>query len=114
MVCVSLAGEVDVATAPDVNRLMTTFDKVYMAVHVDLSDVTFLDTSGLQPLIEAARRRAAPGLPPLLIDGASRVVRRLLDAVQVGGDPVLDVAAWDDFDRAAASMPLPVRPSVGD
>jgi ABC-type transporter Mla MlaB component len=103
---VCLAGEIDLAAAGDVAQLMDSLDSFSGEIHIDLSQVAFLDTSGLQPLIEATRRRQSQGLPPVSIDAATRPVKRLLEVAAVGGDPVLDVAAWDQFNETARGKPL--------
>ncbi|HEX4019117.1 MAG TPA: STAS domain-containing protein [Frankiaceae bacterium] len=104
---VCLTGEIDAAAAADVAQLMDSLDKVQGEIHVDLSQVTFLDTSGLQPLIDATRRRQTQALSPVRIERASRPVRRLLDVAGVGGNPVLDARAWDRLHVALVAQPLP-------
>jgi anti-sigma B factor antagonist len=104
---VRLTGEIDIVAAADVARLMDSLEAVDGEIHVDLSQVSFMDSSGLQLLIDVARRRQRQAQPPVLIDRASRPVRRLLNVTGVGGDPTLDVDAWDQFNAAAQSEPLP-------
>jgi anti-anti-sigma factor len=90
-----LGGEIDLVAAPELRRLLAKLDPLPITIHVDLSDVTFLDISGVQPLVEAAIRRRQRRFPPVLIGECSRAARRLLDIVQLGGKPHLSVAAWD-------------------
>jgi anti-sigma B factor antagonist len=99
---VTVAGEIDMAAAEDLSRLLASLDRVNTAIRVDLTQVTFLDTYGAEPLIEASRRRAALGLRPLLLAGTSRQVRRLLKAAGIGGGRTIDVPAWDRFNAQAS------------
>jgi anti-anti-sigma factor len=103
---VALSGEIDVVAGADVAQLMASLDRFSGEIHLDLSQVAFLDSSGLQPLVEATRRRQSQGLPPVLIDAAARPVKRLLEVAALGGDPVLDVAAWDQLNETARGKPL--------
>ena len=92
---VRLVGDIDLLAAHDVARLLESLDPLTVPIHVDLESVTFIDSSGLQPLIDATRRRRDQEMPPLLIGTCSRPARRLLNCTNLHGDPLLDVAAWD-------------------
>jgi anti-anti-sigma factor len=93
---VRVTGEIDLAAVADFTRLMESLDLLaYMSVEVDLSEVTFLDSSGVNPLVEASRRRQLAQLPPILIGVCSPAARHLLDVAELDGRPYLDVAAWD-------------------
>ncbi len=59
---VTVAGEVDVSTAPTLRARLDGLAPGRRTV-VDLSDVTFIDSTGLGVLV-AARRRAQQGAPP--------------------------------------------------
>jgi anti-anti-sigma factor len=99
-----LGGEIDLVAAPELRRLLAKLDPFPITIHVNLADVTFLDLSGVQPLVEATLRRRQRRLPPVLIGECSRAARRLLDVVQLGGNPHLSVAAWD---RLATAFLVP-------
>ncbi len=94
---IELAGEIDLVAVPDLLRTLSSVDGLPITLHIELINVTFLDLSGVEPLVEAARRRTVQELPPLLIGGCSTPVRRLLDAAGLDGNPFLDLAAWDHF-----------------
>jgi anti-sigma B factor antagonist len=53
---VRAAGEVDVSTAPALRDELTSVPESSKQVVVDLSDVTFLDSTGLGVLIAAMKR----------------------------------------------------------
>jgi anti-anti-sigma regulatory factor len=93
---VRIDGEIDIAAVPDLTRLMNSLDLLaYLPVEVDLSGVTFLDTFGVAPLVAAARRRKHDRLPPVLIVERSAAASYFLTVVELGGNPYLDLSAWD-------------------
>src|ERR1700712_1824771 len=80
-----LRGEIDVAAAPELTRTLEGLDGMSaMPLHVAMADVTFLDTAGVWPLVEAARRRRDYDWPPLLIGSISRPAKRLLTVSGLG------------------------------
>lgn len=90
------AGEIDTLTVPRLadalDRLVTGDDPVLVA---DLSEVSFLASSGLAALIQAAHRAADSGRTLRLVV-ANRAVRRPLEIT--GTDQLFDLHT----DRAAA------------
>jgi anti-anti-sigma regulatory factor len=99
---VIFAGQLDLACVPDVTRLMQSLELLQVTVHIDLAMVSFLDSSGVEPLVEATRRRRDLQLPPLLVDRCSQSARLLLDAAGLDGDPYLNIDAWDRLQSAGA------------
>ena len=92
---VAMTGEVDISAAADIAELMRSLDSYVGPVHIDLGQVTFLDTNGLEPLIDAARRRQQLRLPSIRIDCTSPAVRRLVNAAGLDDGIGLDTTAWD-------------------
>ena len=75
-----LSGEIDSYTAPDLaSRLNDTKVEV-----VDLSAVTFIDSSGLRTLIEADRSRQDAG-GRIVLRAPSAPVQRLLEISGLAG-----------------------------
>jgi anti-sigma B factor antagonist len=75
---VTVRGELDAATAPDLAGLChRVHDSGAREVVIDLTDTSFLDSSGLRALIEAHRIFAGDG--NLHLAHASEPVRRLLE-----------------------------------
>ena len=75
-----LSGEIDSYTAPDLaSRLNDTNVEV-----VDLSAVTFIDSSGLRTLIEADRSRQDDG-GRIVLRAPSAAVQRLLEISGLAG-----------------------------
>jgi anti-sigma B factor antagonist len=99
---VTLIGDIDVAAAPDLNRLLESLETFSSPVEIDMSAVTFLDSSGLAPLIAATRRRIET-CPPLYISARSRPVQRLLHAAGMIDGPVLDIRGWDQLATVLAA-----------
>ncbi|MGW4895961.1 STAS domain-containing protein [Kitasatospora sp. NPDC004240] len=81
---VPLAGDLDDWSAPDTGRLLdAVVGSGVVRLVVDLSAVTFVDSSGLNTLLGAARRaRSADGQVHLA--GPAPVVRDLIDLTGVG------------------------------
>jgi anti-sigma B factor antagonist len=74
----SVKGELDAATAPDLAELCHSVHAAGARdVVIDLTDTSFLDSSGLRALIEAHRLFADGG--HLQLVHASEPVRRLLE-----------------------------------
>lgn len=53
---VRASGEVDVSSAPELRAVLMTLPESSVKVVVDLSDVTFLDSTGLGVLVAAMKR----------------------------------------------------------
>jgi anti-anti-sigma factor len=100
---VRLHGELDLAVADCLAELLASVHDVEAPVTVDLADVSFLDTSGIEPLVELARDRHDQLLPPVRIGACSPQARRVLDLTGLRGTPDLDVAAWDELATVATA-----------
>lgn len=75
---VRATGEIDVATAPQIeDRLLALID-AGGAVTLDLNDVTFIDSSGLRALV-TARQKADERSVEFSLAGRSAAVDRLLE-----------------------------------
>ena len=75
---VSLRGEIDAATAPRLgSRLFGLAEEGKRAVVVDLSDVTFMDATGIGVLRNALRHFAARHADMVLVCSAASIVRGL-------------------------------------
>ncbi len=91
-----LSGELDMAIAPELTLTLDDLDRMpAMTLHIDMAHMSFLDTTGVGPLVEAARRRRDHDWPPLLIEGTSRPAKRLLTLAGLGSGPQSDFVEWD-------------------
>lgn len=74
-----LSGEFDLVTAPELARAIKGYDAgSFTDVRLDLSHVTFCDSTALSALIEAQRTVADAG-GTCVVSEASRPIRRLLE-----------------------------------
>jgi anti-sigma B factor antagonist len=84
-----LVGELDMATADDLSRLLRDASTNGDPIVLDFSGVSFMDSSGLRALLQGAGQ--ANGSDPLVILNPSAQVRRVLDISIPGGMPGLEV-----------------------
>jgi anti-anti-sigma factor len=68
-------GEVDLLTAPQLSAALLGCSETHRRLVCDLSEVTFMDSTGLRALIEARRRDPER----FLLGGTSPQVERLLE-----------------------------------
>lgn len=85
---VRATGEIDVATAPQVEAELLSLLGGGSPVTLDLAGVTFIDSSGLRALV-TARQRAEEGAAAFSLAGRSPAVDRLLQVT--GLDSVFEV-----------------------
>lgn len=97
---VTVAGEVDLGTAPRLAEVLAQFTTG--SVMVDLTDVTFLDSSGLNALV-AAHRHIERRHETLTILGADDAVRRLFELTSLDTVLHLDGQRPHSGDGAAAA-----------
>lgn len=74
---VQVSGEVDMLTAPQMNHVLRDACAQAPLVVLDLSAVSFIDSSGLHVLVDAAGRARESGTRMVMI-GASRALESLL------------------------------------
>ena len=91
-VVLELRGELDLATVPIVQREMRQAKGFHDLVVIDLRQVSFMDSAGLQLLLSLQKRMRERGGSLLVVQG-SRQVRRLfeltgiIDQLQLIDDP---------------------------
>ena len=88
-VLVCPVGELDLATAPILERVLETLVADPPAIELDLSGITFVDCAGLR-LIREALHRASPSSTRVRVSGARPTVRRVLEltGLDVASAPV--------------------------
>jgi anti-sigma B factor antagonist len=90
-VVVRLRGELDLATAPELQReLLGILERPVTAVTLDLGELTFLDSSGLGALYRA-RQAADAGRVTLRLQAVPAHVMRVLDVTAMA--PLFDLGA---------------------
>jgi anti-sigma B factor antagonist len=87
---VRLRGELDVGSAPELSACLAALDEV--DVVVDMSGLTFMDSSGISALIEAYKRCSKGGLSFVLRSPSAQVANVLRIT---GVDQVLTVERSD-------------------
>lgn len=75
---VILAGELDLATAPEADRRLREAQAEAPRVVLDLDGLTFIDATGLRVLLDASDRATSSG-GDLLVRRIRAGVRRLLE-----------------------------------
>ena len=78
-------GELDIATAPRLAEAVESqLSQQSQSLVVDLTDTTFLDSSGARTLVAAARRAAAAGVSlEVVCPRANRPVRLVVDLLEL-------------------------------
>jgi anti-sigma B factor antagonist len=74
---VAVAGEVDMQTAPDLQTAIETASSRALEIWVDVSDTTFMDSSGLHALVQSRAHLAEAGRRLVLICPQGPVLRVL-------------------------------------
>lgn len=104
-IVLDVRGELDVATAGQLRRVLRRVERSERPVAVTLSGVSFADSSGLEPLAESALRRARAGRSPLLVDSLSHPVERVLELLGADWTSQVDGTPWRRTPRGAATKP---------
>jgi anti-anti-sigma factor len=86
---ISFAGEIDMATADAMHKALEPWTRAGGPVTVDLSEVTFMDSSGIHALLKAASALCDRGC--IIIHGAHGAVKKVLDLVGLEAGPNIHV-----------------------
>jgi anti-anti-sigma factor len=76
---VTIVGEIDMANAPEVKRAIEASRDGTERVVVDLSEVTFLDSSALNALVHSQRDLAELEIAFRVVSPADQAVRKVFD-----------------------------------
>jgi anti-anti-sigma factor len=82
-------GELDIASAPELSQALRDIDAPANPVVLDFSEVSFMDSSGLRALLEAAESMDGSG--PLVLLHPPSNVRRVLEISLPGGVAGLEI-----------------------
>ncbi len=82
----TVRGELDIATAPDLAAAVETLLAAGpAALVVDLTSTAIMDSSGARELVRTARKAAAAGVPlHVVAPEANRAVRLPIDLLELG------------------------------
>jgi anti-anti-sigma factor len=86
-----IEGELDLASEPELTSLMTDALAKGHVITLDLSTVSFIDSSGLRALLKVASSGPEDGATRVVLVQPSTAVRRLLDLTIPGGAPGLEI-----------------------
>ena len=78
-VVIDVVGEVDMATAPQLAAALDPSRYTAERVVVNLSDVSFIDSSGLNALVAHARDLTKQGVTLMIVSPTSSHVRRVFE-----------------------------------
>ena len=76
---VTAAGEVDMSTAPRLLEMIDAISDAARLVIVDLTEVSFLDSSGLNTLVRGQRRLSVRGIGLRVVVPSDHAVRRVFE-----------------------------------
>jgi anti-sigma B factor antagonist len=80
---IRLVGELDMSTAPELDEALRAAVEHGGPILVDLSELRFIDSSGINVVVQAAMSLGGRGC--LILHGEQDRIRRVLDLVQVDG-----------------------------
>ena len=83
-----LAGELDLAGAPRLTEALLDFASSEGDVYLDLTEISFLDSSGLRVILALARSR---GDGTLVLLDPSPAIRRILEVVGIDEHPRIEI-----------------------
>jgi anti-sigma B factor antagonist len=72
---VQVAGELDLASAPELRRMLRESQQKARLVVLDLRELSFIDCAGLDVIVSAAKRARQSGARLVLVRGAADVDR---------------------------------------
>jgi anti-anti-sigma factor len=78
---ISLSGELDMSSAPELDRVLEAAVERGGTVLVDLSELTFMDSTGINAFLKASLSLSGRGC--LVLHGEQDRIRRVLDLVRV-------------------------------
>ncbi len=104
-VTVRLAGEIDMDTAPDVREAALDAMRQHASrIQIDLSRVTFMDSTGLEVLLATRRRAELEGGQLHLVDPTHSVLRVL---EVTGVDRLFDITRAESDLQSKATLSPP-------
>ncbi len=96
---VEVAGEVDMATAPQLKQALNAALSGTRRVVVDLSNVTFLDSTALNALVQGQRELAEREIAFAIVSPKDQVVRSVFEITRL----TESLRVVDSLDAALAS-----------
>lgn len=101
---VAAAGDIDIATVAELRERLFELADSGQSIVVDLSQVSFVDSTGLGALVGAAKRAAAHGVT-LHVVGARPQIRQLFRITGLEGQVPLARTLDEALESEAAGRP---------
>jgi anti-anti-sigma factor len=112
IVVASVEGEIDSSNAADLRlALSERLPATSSALVLDLSAVSYLDSSGIQLLFDLGRRLAARRQAIRLVVPGDAPMRRVLELCAVGAVAPMDPELDQSLAEIAADAPPPAEPA---
>jgi len=105
---VHLAGELDIATVPQLELTLGMDVLQARLVLLDLRELAFIDTSGVQAIVKASRRAREEGRRLVLLRGPPNVDRLFTLTASSGDLEIGDLDPWV-FDPPQPPVQVPLR-----
>lgn len=86
-----LVGELDITNADELAEVVEGELKGGHRVFLDLSELRFMDSSGIRALIRMSKLGREVGAPPLVLHSLSAPVRQLLSVALPSGIPGVEI-----------------------
>ncbi|HEX8099648.1 MAG TPA: STAS domain-containing protein [Actinomycetota bacterium] len=86
-----MEGELDLTNADEFSELVEGELRAGREVVLDLSQLTFMDSSGLRALIRVAKAGREFSAPPLVLESVSPAVQQLLSIALPSGIPGVQI-----------------------
>lgn len=93
---VRVGGEVDLATAPDLAAALDEALAAGRPIVLDLTDVAFIDTSGVRVMLDARRHVTENGMELTVVAPPDSPARRILDLTELS-EALSVIDATDDI-----------------
>jgi anti-anti-sigma factor len=98
---IAFSGEIDLATSPEMSSALEPWTRAGGPVTIDLSEVTFMDSTGVHALVDAARALGDRGC--IVIHGAHDGLSKVFALLRLDWVPNIHVLDCDVLVAAAAS-----------
>jgi len=97
-VVVAIFGEIDIATAPEVSKVIDSGHGSAERIVVDLSEVTFLDSSALNAFVQSQQDLARHDVGFRIVSPADHAVRNVFEITRL----IEPLGVVDSLDEALA------------
>jgi anti-anti-sigma factor len=94
-IVVAIVGEIDMATAPEVSRAIDSGNSDAARVVIDLSEVTFLDSSALNAFVQSQQELARRDIAFRIVSPADQAVRNVFEITRLT-EPLSVVDSLDE------------------